>query len=90
MLMEIITFIYPLEERGKSKNYCQTKIIGIMKEDLKRELRNIESVTNCLSTALRSLSLYDVEDKELEKVLAGYISQYHVKAANLALELKNA
>lgn len=59
-----------------------------MKEDLKRELRNVEFVTNCLSTALRSLSTYDVEDKELEKVLAEFISKYHVKAASLAMELK--
>lgn len=60
-----------------------------MKEDLKRELRNIEFVTNCLSTALRSLSTFGVADEGLEKVLTMYISEYHVKAANLALELKN-
>ena len=59
------------------------------KKDLQRQLNAVEMVTNSLSMINSTMQAYDIEDPKLTSVIAEFLSAYHLKAANLALDLKN-
>lgn len=59
------------------------------KKELKKKLEGTETVASRLSGLLNSMDVWDIDDKELRCIVSQYLAEYHVKSANLAIELKN-